>query len=166
MPTVLHPILGELDPSAPGFWDTTLTFAGRTITFDLTIDGSGLTGPDLNDLPRQLEDLVPFYRAARFAILRDAQARDDDAASTLYLTHHGSELPTADLQRLFGTDKPGSADPEAMLSRLVLVRVGLYPEHEDRRVLLDYSIDPDVTHYLLCVSFDAARQPTAVALES
>ena len=78
MPTVLHPILGELDPSAPGFWDTTLTFAGRTITFDLTIDGSGLTGPDLNDLPRQLEDLVPFDRAARFAILRDAQARDDD----------------------------------------------------------------------------------------
>jgi hypothetical protein len=33
-------------------------------------------------------------------------------------------------------------------------------------MLLDYSIDPNATNYLLCVSFDSIRRPTAVDLES
>ena len=52
-----------------------------------------------------------------------------------------------------------------MLSRLVLVRVGLYPE-SDAPVLLDYSIDPEETNYILCVYVDVSGQPTDVSIES
>lgn len=164
--SAIHSLFGQIDPATPGFWDATLTLGGRDITVDLTIDSPGLTEQDLHDLPQKPEDLVALDRAARIAILSDADSGDDDSASTLYLSHHESELPVADLQRLFGTDKPSAADPEAMFSRLILVRVGLYPEDEDRRVLLDYSIDPNVTQYLLTVSFDSNRDPIAVDLES
>jgi len=165
MANILHPILGTLDPSSPGFWDATVTFGGRDVTFDLTIDGSDLAAADVSALQKP-DDLVPLDRAARLAILEDAQSGDEDAAAALYITHHHSEFPRDDFERLFGTDKPDLANAEPLLSRLVLVRVGLYPEDDDRRVLLDYSIDPDATNYLLCVSFDASKQPTAVDLES
>ncbi len=86
--------------------------------------------------------------------------------SALYITHHHGVLPGPDFTRLFGTDAPDVAQPDALLSRLVLVRVGLYPENEDQPFLLDYSIDPDATQYLLSVSFDSNRQPLAVDMES
>jgi hypothetical protein len=166
MSDVIHPILGTIDPSSPGFWDATITVAGRGVFFDLTIDGEELKAADLADLPQQPEDLEPLDRAARRAILDDAESGDEDGAATLYVTHHQTVLPAGDFRRLFGTDRPDLANLEPLLSRLALVRVGLYPEDEDQRILLDYSIDPDVTTYVLSVSFNLKRQPTGVSLES
>jgi hypothetical protein len=143
-----------------------LTHDGHTVTLDLTIEGTGLTAADLSDLPQDSRDLLPLDRAARVAMVRDSNSGDEDAAATLYLSHHQSEFDTEELLRLFGTSTPSMADPAEMLSRLILVRVGLYPEDDDRRVLLDYSIDPNVTDYLLCVSFNAEGEPVAVDLES
>ena len=166
MANVVHPILGALDLSSSGFWEATVAFGGREVTFDLTIDAAGLTAADIDGLPQQPEDLESFDRVARRAILHDAQSADEDSAAMLYITHHQCELPAPEFQTLFGTDGAGLADIGAMLSRLVLVRVGLYPESNNRRLLLDYSIDSDATNYLLCVSFDSSRQPVAVDLES
>ena len=166
MVKIVHPILGAIDPSVPGFWNTTVTFGGRAVAVDLTVDGAGLTSAELNKLPRMVEELRPLGRAARLAILQDARSGDDDSAAKLYITHHHDELPGPDFARLFGTDIPDLAQPDALLSRLVLVRMGLYPENEDRPFLLDYSIDPDATNYLLSVSFDSNRQPLAVDFES
>ena len=70
------------------------------------------------------------------------------------MTHHQKVLSADDFRRLFGTDRPDLGNLGPLLSRLVLVRVGLYPEDEDQRILLDYSIGPDVTDYLLSVSFN------------
>jgi Protein of unknown function (DUF2004) len=166
MAAISHPILGKLDPARPGSWNATLMFSGREITIDLSIDRPGLTEQDLQGLPQQPADLVALDRAARDAILSDADPDDDDAAFSLYISHHESELPVAELQRLFGTEEPSVADPEAMLARLMLVRVGLHPEHEDRFIVFDYSIDPDVTNYVLSVSFDGGGEPIAVDVES
>jgi hypothetical protein len=166
MSNVSHPILGTIDPTGPGFWDATITFAGRGVFFDLTIDGEELTAADLGDLPQQPEELEPLDRAARLAILEDARSGDEDAAAFLYVTHHQKVLSAGEFQRLFGTDRPDLTNLEPLLSRLALVRVGLYPEDEDQRILLDYSIGPDVTDYVLSVSFNLKRQPTGVSLES
>ncbi len=166
MANIVHPILGAIDPSVPGFWHATVTFGGRAVRFDLTVDGPGLTFAAINDLPQRVEDLEPLDRAARLAILQDARSGDDDSATTLYITHHQSELSGADFVRLFGTGSLDLARPDELLLRLILVRVGLYPENEDQPLLLDYSIDPDATNYLLSVSFDSSRQPLGVELES
>jgi len=163
---VVHPILGTIDPSEPGDWDGRITFATRAVRFNMTIDEPGLTARDLEGLPQRAEDLVALDRAARAAILDDARSGDEESSATLYLSHHEDVLAPETLQRLFGTEAPSAESAEAMLARLVLVRVGLYPESDDARVLLDYSIDPDATDYLLCVSFDAGGQPSDVSMES
>src|ERR1051325_5683314 len=116
MGNVIHPILGTIDPSDPGFWDATITFAGRGVFFDLTIDGEELTAADLGDLPQQPEELELLDRAARRAILEDAASGDEDAAAFLYVTHHQKVLPAGDFRRLFGTDRPDLANLEPLLS--------------------------------------------------
>ena len=98
--------LETIDPSSPGFWDATITFAERGVFFDLTIDGEELTAADLADLPQQPEELEPLDRAARLAILEDARSGDEDAAAFLYVTHHQKVLSPDDFRRLFGTDRP------------------------------------------------------------
>jgi hypothetical protein len=165
MANVVHPILGPIDTSAAGCWEAEVAFGGRTIIVDLTIDYAD-EPLDLEGIPQTAPDLERFDRVARAAILRDAQSKDPDAAARHYLTHHHDVLSADLFQRLFGAGSPDPSNNAAMLGRLVLVRVGFYPEDEEQRVLLDYSIDPAETDYLLCVSFDPDGEPTGVEMES
>jgi hypothetical protein len=95
MANIVHPILGAFDPSASGFWDATVSFGGRDVIFDLTIDGSDVTAADVDHLPHKSEDLEPLDRAARLAILSDAQSSGSRADRAL----SGERGPT-DLARL------------------------------------------------------------------
>jgi|GEM_PF-1529946 len=166
MSQITHPILGPIDLAASRSWYVEVNFGGRTVIVDLTIETAGLPESALQGLPQELADLEPLDRAARAAIVADAKAVDEDSAAALYLTHHYDELETKIYQRLFGGAAPDLDNPEPYLSRLRLVRVGLYPESDTRRIVLDYSIDPDMTHYLLCVGFDSANKVVSVELES
>jgi Protein of unknown function (DUF2004) len=166
MTQTTHPLLGPIDPSKPGQWGAEVSFAGRTVTIDLTIEEPDLPPSSLEGLPQSLADVEALDRAARAALLSDAKSQDPDAAAVIYLTHHHTELSSETYLRLFGVQMPNLAAPAPLLERMKLVRIGLYPEDEDRRILLDYSIDPDMTHYLLCVAFDVAGQVSAVDLES
>lgn len=166
MANITHPILGTINPAIPGSYEATIPFAGRSVAFDLTVEGHGLAADELDRLPGTTEELALLDRAARLAILRDARSGDDDSAAMLYITHHHDVLPRPDFVRLFGRDTLNLEEPEPLLSRMVLVRVGLYPENQDEPFLLDYSIDPDATNYVLSVSFDSRRRPLTVELES
>lgn len=163
--TTIHPILGSIDGAAPGFWTGVVSFATRAVVLELTIDGVGVSEAKLSELLRVAEDVAGLDRLARQAIERDVQAGEDSAA-TLYLSHHWEELPEADLQRLFGTTDRGRASVKSLLAQLVLSRIGLYPESEERRYTLDYSLGFDVTQSLLCVALDSEGQPSAVDFES
>src|SRR5512144_469318 len=116
MASVQHPILGSVDPSAPGYWEAVVTFGGREVEFDLTLDEPGVTARDLQDLPQRPEDLAALDRAARAAIVEDARSDDENSSATLYLSHHEEVLPEVTRQRLFGTTAPSAADAEAMLA--------------------------------------------------
>ena len=166
MANVVSPIFGTLDPSAPGFWLASVAFEGHAVEFDLTIEGFGMTAANLNRLPQTLDELTLLDRAARLTIVDDAKRGDEDSATAVYVKHYYGELSADEYQRLFGTNSSDLCDAETIFSRMRLIRVGLYPEHEKHQILLDYSIDPNATRYLLCVSFDPNRQPSSVDLES
>jgi hypothetical protein len=165
MAKIIHPILGAIDTSTAGCWEAEVDFGGRTVTVDLTIDDPE-EPLDLEGIPQTARDLERFDRAAREAILDDAQSGNPDSAALLYLTHHHDVFSADEFQRLFGASRPEPSNTAALLGRLVLVCVGFYPEHEDARVLLDYSIDRTETQYILCVGFDPSGEPTGVEMES
>lgn len=164
MSAVNDPLFGALDPKAPGSWNATRSHDGRDVAFDLTIAGKELALDALERALQRVSDLAPLDRAARAAIQRDED--DEDAAANVYYDHHLEELEDADLVAVFGASDRDAIDRDAFLSKLVLVRVGLYPERPDSALLLDYSIGPDVTNYVLCVAFDAEGAVTGVDVES
>jgi hypothetical protein len=165
MTAAVHPLLGTIDSSTPGFWEATMSFADRDVVLDLTIEGTDLSPATLKDVLRRADDLAALDKLAAAAIRRDAKD-GEDAAAGMYVHHHLEELPDAHLEQLFGTSDREQITPETLLSRLFIVRVGLYPESDDGQILIDYSLGADVTSYLLCVSFDDAGKPTAVDFES
>ena len=73
MANVTHPILGAIDPSGPGFWDATITFAEHGVFFDLTIDRRGAdrqpTSPIFRSSPRNWSHST-VRRVSRFSRTR------------------------------------------------------------------------------------------------
>lgn len=166
MAKVFHPFFGTIDPATSDCCDTTVAVSGRTVTVDLTFDDPDQDEGALDGLPRTSAALEELDRLARDAIVRDAQSGENDSAGALYITHHYSEFGADEFERLFGLASPDLANALEMLARLVLVRIGLYPEQQDRQVLFDYSIDSDATNYLICVAFDSGGQLVSVDMES
>lgn len=166
MNVIFHPILGPVDLSQPGYWATTVSHAGRDVTFSLVILEEGVTAEAIESLPRDVAEFEALDRAARRAILEDAESGGEDSSALLYLTHHHAEVPPGEFRRLFGADQPGPANLAELLARLVLVRVGLNPESRGGPIVLDYTIGKDVTDYVLCVSFEESRRPVCVCIES
>ena len=74
--------------------------------------------------------------------------------------------PTVELGALFGTTDPAKISVSLFLGKMRLIRAGLYPSSAGAQVILDYSLDPERTQYVLCVSFDGNGQPTGVDMES
>jgi hypothetical protein len=170
MTKLTHALFGPIDtadrehPCA-----TSADFQGRSIDVDLHLEDDELGAADLEAEALRpvlglVDDLAPLDAAARRAIAADA-TRGDEAAAALYASHHLEQLSDPQLAMLLPR-APRPVTPAAFLERLQLVRVGVYPASKDAPVLLDYSIDPDVTDHLLCVSFDLQGKVVAVEMES
>lgn len=160
-----HPLFGKIDLAKPDCWFATLTIGGKQVHGELDINDV-LAADVIMALPHTVQELERLDQIAREAILEDAESGDDDSAAALYVEHHHEELEPTEFKRVFGVESPDGDNMKTALARLSLVRVGLYPEDEDRKVLFDYSIDRDVTQYVLCVSLDASGNVASVDVES
>jgi hypothetical protein len=159
-----HPLLGTIEPSTPGEWEGLLPFGGHEVRVELLIDEEGLEPAVLEAALQRLDELEAHDRSARSAIDEDAESAAD-ATALLYAQHHTAELSDAVLQELFAATRD-QITPKALLSRLVLVRVGIFPESEASQFVLDYSLGSKLTNYVLCVRFDSSGQVAVVDLES
>lgn len=141
--------------------DAELVVNGRTVEVD--------TGDD-DEVPAAVARLLAradeLDGACRAAIAADLEAGGDDGAAALYLDHHLGELP--DLARALGHADAPATDPalrRVFVARLVLRSI--WSGHgDDQLVRFDYSIDPDRTQYVLCVSLDLDGALVSVEMES
>jgi hypothetical protein len=155
---------GTIDHSVPGSWSAAQAYAGREVTFDLSIQHGHLDGVVLQGVLARVADLSALDAAARAALRRDLVAEDSHVET--YFDHHVAELDDAELLKLFGTAAREEIAVDSFFERLALVRVGLYPERADAQLLLDYSLGPDVTNYVLCLAFDAQGAVVELTIES
>ena len=164
MTTISHSVLGRIDTKAPGHWEGKLTFSGRKVAIDLTLEEANVPHEVVDSALQLVDDIRSLDEEARSALVSDLE-EGDDAASAMYVSHHLSELSDEDLNTIFD-EEPENVDGEAFLEKMQLVRVGIYPEETERHVLLDYSIGSDFTNYILSVAFDKTGQVTGVSMES
>jgi len=121
-----------------------LVLKGRRVPVDITSDHV-VTSAQRSVAAIFTRDAAHFDGVARAAI-----AADHDNV-TLYVEHHVAEL---------------HLEAPQVLEKLVLARIGLYPQRPSRLAVFDYTLDGNVTQYVLAVAFDKAGSVVAIDMES
>ena len=83
-----------------------------------------------------------------------------------YIEHHLDELDEDDLQTLINQTKAGKTKEEKLLYSIKLKRIGFYPQTEERFVNLDYTLDNDLTDYLVVLDFTDDGKLHYITVES
>lgn len=159
--------LGRLDfpKNADGSWEFELPRQGEPIRLDFNVDGSELTPQAFNSVKQFVEQADAYDTTARKAIRADFDA-DSESSSAEYLRHHIEEFSAAERQKYFGAQDLNVLGVEHLLKGLRLQRIGLYPGSDSYVAVLDYSVDPDATQYILAVEFDASGKVYGISMDS
>lgn len=160
--TTEHEYFGILDVTGGVDWNGHVHVNGRPVPVDMT-SGSPLSPGQLDAAACVARDASRFDATARAALSEDSA---DDGPVTQYIDHHLSVLPPDALSAALGTTIPAPVSRSQFLERMILRRIGLYPESRKRLAVFDYTLERRVTDHVLCVSFDAAGAVTSVEMES
>jgi hypothetical protein len=166
MSRLTHPLFGDIDLAAGDYWAAEIEYAGHPVKIDLNIEGGAINAADFERVMHLAGDLATLDGLGRGALRADYDQGEHPEGVALYHTHHLDVLDEAELAKCFGTADRKAIDIAALLARLRLCRVGLYPKSPERGIVLDYSIGKEVTDYLLAVSVDTAGEVVEVAMES
>ncbi len=84
-----------------------------------------------------------------------------------YIEHHLEEFSDEDL-RVLGIDKSEDIQKQKdqMLNKIHLKRICLYPEESESYGVFDYTINDDLTQYLIVVRFDDKGKIIEIVMES
>ncbi|MBK6907474.1 MAG: DUF2004 domain-containing protein [Rhodocyclaceae bacterium] len=161
------PVVGTLDFPADtdGYWEFSLELAGRTVRFDVNVEGGEMTKSLLDTVKSFVIDAVRFDSSARSAIRTDF-ADDSEGSSSLYLIHHVDELSDEEREKYFGSKDAESLGVDQLLKALYLKRIGLYPDSDDYAAVFDYTVDEDATDYILAVEFDESGEVFGISMDS
>jgi hypothetical protein len=160
MDGMTHPVLGEVEVGDVGgpSWDATVEWAGHRVELvfrpgDAPLDASQVQV--LADLAARLADLD---RSSRLAMRHD----HGEYGLGLYFEHHRDELGEAGLAAALGIAAPVNAEQFIEALRLSYVSVG----PDEPPMTLDYTIDTDLTNYVLAVSMNNDGEVVAIVMES
>lgn len=159
--------LGRMEFAAnpDGCWEFELPRKGEAIRVDFNVDGKELTQHAFNSVKQFVEQADAFDTVARKAIRADFGA-DSESSSAEYLRHHIEEFSAGERLKYFGVQDMNVLGVEHLLKSLRLQRIGLYPDSENYVAVLDYSVAPGATQYILAVEFDASGAVLSISMDS
>lgn len=160
------PYFGQLSTdNVEEYYDINIDFNGNEIQVDLNFESENTDGAKLDQVKNYLENIETFNRLAKSYILEDYHNEEGDTVK-LYLEHHLEEVEQDELSTLINFDDVTVEPEQQLLTKLELVRIGLYPDNEEGFAILDYSIGKEITNYLVVINTDQNGQLDYMAMES
>lgn len=101
--------------------------------------------------------------AAKVAIIERFNANDDENPVRLFVTHHLAEIEPSYWEQHLGTTEPTARQ---VVDLLTPVQSTNDEESDEEIDVLDFSLPNDVTHYVVCVTFDEDGNVEDVQMES
>lgn len=164
MSTYNLPPFGELDTqSLDSYYDVDIDFEGRTIQLDLNFEEDKIGTDRLDMVKSFLAGLSEFNKKNLAAIREDFG--DGDTVEE-YIEHHLAELAAEDLAVLVDRNNKKASPQQQLLTKLQLVRVGLYPGSEEQFATFDYSIGQELTNYLVVIFTNEKGEMDYMTMES
>ena len=147
------------------YYDVDIELNGNEIQVDLNFENQTVDTLILDKVKNFIEKLEKFDKLNKTYILNDYNDEDGDTVKS-YLEHHLEEVDKEELTKLVNFDDTITEPEKQLLSKLKLVRVGLYPDNEDNFAIFDYSIGKDITNYLVVINTDENGQLDYMTMES
>jgi hypothetical protein len=161
------PVLGKVnvEPAILGCWEFQLHYLNRPVRLDFTVPGEILSQKSVDMVASFVADLAAFDERARRAISSE-QEQGGEYTVQEYIDHHLEQFTKPQLLQCLGTGDAATVSPALFLSKLRLHRIGLYPEDPEEPAIFDYTIDREMTDYLIVVRFNLQGKALAVDMES
>lgn len=156
---------GEIDlNNTEQYLDVATTINGKEISIDLNIIEEKISRETIQPTVTFLENLSKIEKIAHDKVLQDYENGD---VVRDYIEHHIEELNDEELKSLEveSTDST-EIKKEKFLNKIHIKRIGLYPEELDSIAIFDYTINDDLTQYLIVLKFDSNMKFVEIYTES
>lgn len=156
---------GKLDLNKTEEYIDVLTkINGNEVSIDLNIIEEKITKKTIQPTISILENLSEIEKIAHKQVFLDFK---NGNIVTDYIEHHIGEFNDEDLKSL-GIESTDSTEKkkEKFLNKIHLKRIGIYPEEWDSLAIFDYTINDELTQYLIVLSFDSDGKFVDVYTES
>ncbi len=160
------PHFGNIDvDSLEEYYEVDIDFNQSDIQIDLNFDNKSIDVKRL-ELVKQFIDNIRIHDLKNKKYIQ--QDYEDKGGETVrfYMDHHLEELASDDLDDLIGVNTKPEDRSKKLLTKLQLVRVGLYPDSEDQFAIFDYSIGKEITNYLVVINTDENGNLEYMTMES
>lgn len=147
------------------YYDVDVDFNGNQIQIDLNFESKTSETATLEKVKKILDNIGKYDELNKTYILNDYNDEDGDTVK-FYLEHHVEEVDKETLSGLIDFEDASTEPEQQLLSKLKLVRIGLYPENEEAFAVFDYSIGTDITNYLVVINTDENGVLDYMAMES
>lgn len=156
---------GEIDiNNTEEYLDVATTINGNEISIDLNFIEDKISRETIQPTVTFLENLSKVERIAHNQVLHDFENGD---IVRDYIEHHIEEFNDEELKSLeiVSTDST-QRKKEKFLKKIHIKRIGLYPEELDSLAIFDYTINDDLTQYLIVLKFDSNMKFVEIYTES
>ncbi len=124
---------------------------GKNFSIDLNFDNN-ITSTETADSIRHFIDNIRIHDINNRKKIEFDFFEEDTVAE--FIDHHVVELSTADIAELIGKNVKPELQPEALLKKMRLIRVGIYPESKEQFAIFDYSFGDELTDQIIAIDTD------------
>lgn len=128
------------------YYDVDIEFNGSEIQIDLNFEDITIDTSTMDKVKNFIENIDKFDKLNKTYIHNDYSDEDGDTVK-FYLEHHLEEISKDEISILIKFDNLSIEPEQQLLTKLKLVRVGLYPHDEDNFAIFDYTIGREFTDY-------------------
>ena len=155
---------GEIDTdNLEEYYDAEIFLNGRQIEMDITFDEKSISVDKLEKINQWLTNIQKLDELGITTIKDDFKNGNNVKE---YIEHHLDELDNDDIETLISKATEGTTKEEKMLFSIKLKRIGFYPETEERFINLDYTLDNELTDYLVVLDFTEDGKLHYITMES
>ena len=157
------PYFKEIDISMlKDYYEVDIEFEEKKLQIDLNFEKESIVEKEMNPVVSILENLNEAILKILNYIQLDFKNGDE---VNEFINFHLEELSEEELKGLFTSANSILSKEEQFLSVIRLKRIGLYPE-EEIFAIFDFSIDDEVSQYLLVVKVNAQIELDHITMES
>ena len=156
---------GEIDLNkTEEYTDITASIDGKEISIDLNFIEEQISKKTIQSTINLLNNITEIVRIADKEILSDLKKGDTVKD---YIEHHIEEFNDDELKSI-GIEPTDDTQTKIskFLNQIHLKRIGFYPEESDSLAIFDYTINDDLTQYIIVLTFDSNGNYVDINMES